>query len=647
MTADVHESPSSPQPRSARASGADHTAGFDDFYRDSRDRLLLQTFALTGDLAAARSAVREAFVVSWHHWRKTGRLDDPEMAVRPDAWRKALRRSTARPWHRKKDIAAEHRAILDALAALSVDQRKALLLTQLAAVSMDEMAQEIGLPLEAAERELQQGAAAFATELAIPTSAIPLSLSSLGAAIRSVTWPRVTIIRRAGAARRRAHTVIGGAAAVVALVAGGAVAHDATGDRPTLDRADVPAATSTPRPPGPAVTTLPDTALLPVDVVQEALPGRGWQQGTTTDNSSGNGLVLPCQTERYADPQGTSAWVRTFRNSAKPRAARSVVQLAEASSAEPRAIRTYRRALRWFTTCPTPAEKDAAPPRVQLVSTATLPGVGDQSALVVLRSRADGTTYVVGVARTGLYTTVTSLSAKVAPGQPGRVGVAQLLATAVGRMCANADGGACAPDKPKVVDRAPYRTGDVPWMLSELDLPPLTQDPGPWVGTPAAKLTEDRIDSGAVGCDTVHLFGKFRNQPVKDNQFRTFVLSDAKLPPEVGLTQTVGTLPTGAARAFVQRFREQMAACPDVDATAGTEVEQLAQDGDALSAWHLSTALPGDRTVEYDVAVLRRGTSVSVLVYVAAPRARMANPDFVALARRSVERLAVMGTPTS
>ncbi|MCY1310013.1 hypothetical protein D9M70_601640 [compost metagenome] len=125
------------------------------------------------------------------------------------------------------------------------------------------------------------------------------------------------------------------------------------------------------------------------------------------------------------------------------------------------------------------------------------------------------------------------------------------------------------------------------------------------------------------------------------------MLSDAKLPPEVGLTQTVGTLPAGAGKAFVQRFREQMAACPDLDATAGTEVEELAHDGEALSAWHLSTALPGDRTVEYDVAVLRRGTSVSVLVYVAAPRARMANPDFVALARRSVERLAVMGTPAS
>ena len=36
---------------------------FDVFYQDARERLLAQTFALTGDLAASRRAVRDAFVV--------------------------------------------------------------------------------------------------------------------------------------------------------------------------------------------------------------------------------------------------------------------------------------------------------------------------------------------------------------------------------------------------------------------------------------------------------------------------------------------------------------------------------------------------------------------------------------------------------
>lgn len=625
------------------ASSAELVDSFDAFYKEARDRLLLQTFALTGDLAVARSSVRESFVVVWHHWRKTSRLADPEMTARPIAWRKALRRNSARPWHRRKEIDPESKAILDALGALPVSQRKALLLTQLAAVTMDEMAHEIGLPLEAAERELQLGAAQFATQLEIPTSGIPLALSSLGNA-SSAIWPRVTIIRRAGAARRRAHTVIGSAAAVVALVAGGAVATDATGSRPTLDRTDVPGA-STPAAPGTASTTLPDSALLSVESVADHLPGRRWTQVATSDNSTGDGRVLPCQRDRYADPRGTAAWVRTFRNGADAKARPTFTQFAEASLDGERSLRTYVDTLRWFTACVPPRGDGAMPFRVQLVSTATLTGVGDQAVVLVLRSRADRTTHVVGVARTGMFTTVTAMGTDAAIGKVRRGGVARLLTDAVDRLCQLDGGGACSTDDPLVADRPAYPIGATPWLLSEVDLPPLSKDQGPWVGTPPAALTEDRVDSGAIGCETVHLFRSFRNRAIQGNQFRTFVLSEADLPPEVGLTQTVGALPGGAAAAFVARVREQMTACPDQDATAGTEVTELQTTGrgdKALSAWHLTTALPGDRSVEYDVAVVRNGTSVSLLVYVAAPRARIADGDFVALARRAQDRLRTM-----
>lgn len=635
---------------SSFVSSADLAASFDAFYRDTRDRLLLQTFALTGDLTVARSAVREAYVVAWHHWRKTSRLADPEMSVRPAAWRRAVRRSTTRPLRRRKDLDEQSRTILDALATLTLPQRKALLLTQLAAVTMEEMAHEIGLPLDAAERELQLGAAQLAMQLELPTSAIPLSLNSLAPATRTVTWPRVTIIRRAGVARRRAHTVIGTAAAVVALVAGGAVAMDATGARPTLDRADIPASSGPPMA-GPAVNALPDTALLPLGAVTAALPGRGWREGGTDDNSTGNGRVLPCQPDRYADQQGTAAWVRTFRDGPRKQSTRNVTQFAEASAAERAATRTYRRTVRWFATCPTPPDDPSAVPRIQLVSTAKVAGVGDQATLLVLRSRSRPmTTYVVGVARTGLFTTTTSLATDAPVQRVRRGAVATLLATAVQQMCALPDGGACADQPPTLVDRAPFPTGKTPWLLSEVDLPPLSTDPGPWVGTPTADLTKDRVDSGAIGCETVHLFGKFEKTSIQANQFRTFVLSGAKLPLEVGLTQTAGALPAVKARAFVNRLREQVSACPDLDESAGTEVSELASTSDRttdLTAWRLSTALPGDRTVEYAVAVLRHRTSVSLVVYVSAPQARIADGDFVALARRSLARLDQMDPYTA
>ena len=83
---------------------------FDAFYKDARSRLLLQTYALTGDLPAARSAVRDSFIVAWHHWRKVSRQDDPEVWVRPYAWTHAQRRHTARIWHRDKSLDPEPEA---------------------------------------------------------------------------------------------------------------------------------------------------------------------------------------------------------------------------------------------------------------------------------------------------------------------------------------------------------------------------------------------------------------------------------------------------------------------------------------------------------------------------------------------------------
>ena len=128
---------------------------FDDFYKSTRTSLLQQTFALTGDLPASRSAVRDAFVAAWHHWRKVSRLEDPEAWVRPLAWRHAQRRHSARIFHRDRKLDPEIRATLDALAKLPITQRKVLLLTHLADVSMADMAREVGLPLHDAETRLQ------------------------------------------------------------------------------------------------------------------------------------------------------------------------------------------------------------------------------------------------------------------------------------------------------------------------------------------------------------------------------------------------------------------------------------------------------------------------------------------------------------
>ncbi|MEQ6902839.1 hypothetical protein [Nocardioides sp. YIM 152588] len=620
----------------------DLAAGFDDFYVDARARLLLQTFALTGDLSASRSAVRDAFVVGWHHWRKLSRTESPEMSVRPRAWRNAQRRTTARPWGRTKDLDAENQATLTALAGLTTTQREALLLTQLAAVTMPEMAREIGLPLEAAERELQVGAAQFATQRDIPTAAIPVVLAALSSVTATVTWPRATIVRRAGAARRRAHTLVGVSTAVACLLAAGVLAGNPSGARPTLDRTAQP---STAAPSVPAVTvSLPDTAMLPLEEVQDHLARRGWQEGRTTDNSTGNGLVHPCQRTRYADAKGVGAWARTFRLK-EGDTDRKFVQTAEASATRKAARRSFREARTWFAACTPPANQARTRlPHTRLISTADAPGLGDEAAVFLLSNTDPDDTVVAGVARSGKFVTVTTLRTEIPAARADRDGLAALLGTAVDRLCTLPDGGGCAPTAVRLEDRDAFPAGRSAALISEIDLPPVGRSHGPLVGTPARQVTGERGTVG-VGCSTVQLNGEFRGAKVRTNLYRTFVFVDGDLPTTAGLTQVVGTLPQAKATEFVTAMRSQVAACPDEDTGAGTEVTELARVDDgasSLSAWRLRTALPGDRSVEYDLAVVREGTALTQLLYVAAEDARMSDADFVAVARRAAERLPQM-----
>src|SRR5215217_6079115 len=104
---------------------------FDAYYVETRTRLLHEAYALTGDAPASRAAVRDAFVVTWHHWRKVGALDDRDGYVRPLAFRRARRKHTARIWHRDKSLAPEARTTLDALSKLTPRQREVLVLNGL------------------------------------------------------------------------------------------------------------------------------------------------------------------------------------------------------------------------------------------------------------------------------------------------------------------------------------------------------------------------------------------------------------------------------------------------------------------------------------------------------------------------------------
>src|SRR3954447_18144840 len=621
-------------PQKSSRDAARSPEGFESFYKDVRARLLLQTYALTGDLHAAQRAVRDAMVVAWHHWRKVSRLDLPEDYVRPLAWTRAQRRSTARWWARQKDIDAESRATLDALGKLSTTQRKVLLLAHLTALPIDAMAREAGVTRANGERELQTATAQFSVHREVSSPGVRSAVEALAPALDSVRWPRPSIVMRAGSARRRAHTAVGVAGAVAALLVTGSLVTDASGARPALASKGIleGSSPSSPQPKEtapPAPDPLTPEALLGVQQVSAAIPGT-WSEGTTSTNTAGDGLVFTCQGGRYADMHGIGALVRTFTGTARTDTAKTDTaktdtaktdtakpgtaepgpltagQSAEASADADAAEHTYQTMLSWYAGCTSP--------RVQLLSTHRVTGVGDEAMLLVLRSWADPvTTQVVGVARTGGLTTtvVNTLTGLTDPAKdPDLAPSAGLLAKAVTGLCTLPDAGTCTAE-PEVKDSPVVPVGRHPSLLMEADLPPVPTIDEPWVGTPPTKAKQN---SAATRCDNTDF-----NGPDFTKAFtRTFVIPAAtQLPPEFGLSETVGALPPKEAQQFVDDLRGKLTKCPDND--LGTTVESLVDEesGPAdLSVWRLTVEVSQNRSVRFLMAVLRSGNAVAQLSFV-------------------------------
>jgi DNA-directed RNA polymerase specialized sigma24 family protein len=620
--------------------------GFEAFYKDVRGRLLLQSYALTGDLLAAQRAVRDAMVVAWHHWRKVSRLEQPEDYVRPLAWTRAQRRSTARWWARQKDIDAETRATLDALGKLSTAQRKVLLLTHLTALPIDHMAREVGITRATAERELQTASAQFAMHREVPSTGIRGVLEAMAPALESVRWPRPSIVMRAGSARRRAHTAVGVATAVAAVLVSGSLVTDASGARPALASKGIldgsSGAEQKEPPPPPPPDPLSPEALLGVQQVSAAIPG-SWTEGKTSSNTAGNGLVFTCQGGRYADMHGIGALVRTFtgtapkttkatkgtKGTAQLTAPLTAGQSAEASVDEAAGERTYKTTLDWYAGC--------ASPRVQLLSTHRVMGVGDEATLLVLRSWSEPvTTQIVGVARTGGLTTtvVNTLTGMTDPTkEPDLEPSAGLLATAVSGLCTLPDAGNCAV-VPKLKETSPVPVGKHPSLLIEADLPPVPTIDQPWVGT---QPTKAKVNVAATRCDDTQFTGPGFTKSLT----RTFVVPAAtQLPPEFGLSETVGALPPKQAHVFIGDIRDKLTKCPDDD--LGTDVEKLAVEESGrrdLYVWRLTVEVSEDRSVRFLMAAIREGGAVAQVTFVPSEDVSIGPDPFVTLVHRAQERL--------
>ncbi len=594
---------------------------FDAFYEESRGRLLLQAYALTGDLRAARGAIADAYAAAWHHWRKVSVLDDPESWVRPHAWRLAQRRHQTRIWHRERILDDEARETVEALRKLPVASRKMLLLTQLSTLGTSQMAREVGLTDTRAAEELAAATIQFGETLAITPESIRPRLAALADQLSGARFPDPERVRRDGTLRRRGHAVLGAAVGAATVLVAGLLVHSADGHPAVLgDQPTAPVSSAAPARLGTG------DLLGKADVTAALGTRRATGAVETDDNTTDDGRYVLCQGQPFAAPDGLGALVRRFNLSGRPRA--TAVQSVEHAANASAASAAYQRMTTWFTAC--------EEPRVQLLAAHRLDGLGDEATLLTLRSWAEPvTTHQVAVARTGALLTLTLLSTR---GKVDRIKPAVALSTdAVARLCrsdvAAESPGTCIGTVEPVRVTPPAARRPI-GMLQVLDLPPMPGADLPWAGTQPTKAV---VNAAATPCDNT----SFDAEQIKQARTRTFVIPGADLPTEFGITETLGRFPDAkAAKQFVQRVRTRMTACEKNDlGTEVTEISHHVRKAEELTTWLVETEISEDRSVIFRMGIMRRGTVVSQVGFTPGSRRDLAEGGFTPLTVRAMRRL--------
>jgi RNA polymerase sigma-70 factor (ECF subfamily) len=146
-----------------------------ELYAASYRRLLGQLIGVTGSVAEAEDVVQEAFVRGLDHPRRLLGANNPEAWLRTVAvnlarsrWRRAQRLVGLAPRlvEEPRDIDIDGNVVLfDALRMLPAGQREVIALHHLADLSVEEVADTLGLPTGTVKARLSRGRAALSTLL--------------------------------------------------------------------------------------------------------------------------------------------------------------------------------------------------------------------------------------------------------------------------------------------------------------------------------------------------------------------------------------------------------------------------------------------------------------------------------------------------
>lgn len=146
-----------------------------ELYAASYRRLLAQLVGVTGSVAEAEDVVQEAFVRGLDHPARLLGADNPEAWLRTVAvnlarsrWRRAQRlvRLAPRLVEEPRDIDTDgHLVLLEGLRRLPAGQREVIALHHLADLTVEQVAETLGVPTGTVKARLSRGRAALSTLL--------------------------------------------------------------------------------------------------------------------------------------------------------------------------------------------------------------------------------------------------------------------------------------------------------------------------------------------------------------------------------------------------------------------------------------------------------------------------------------------------
>jgi hypothetical protein len=592
---------------------------FNSFYSSTFSEAVQVTYAVCGDRQVAFEATVDAYRRAWRDWTKI-RDHHPLGWVRNEAWKlTALSRGT-HPLRRKHEEDSDTQ-LLEALAELSVDDRRLIVLMTLGNTDLEEASREVGVPAEEGIESVTTALASLEAALRQSIDTIERRMHGLASATESLEVPPAATVRTAAKRGRQRNTVLLVAAAV-AILGGGLVATD--GDA---------LATSSALPQRQKIGAERRDVLLDSEKIDKGNllssaqvstldPESTWAVDGTDENVKNTTPYATCPTKRYADADPLKVFVRTF--SAKGATEERVAQAIEVSRSDEIASKTYERLVQWYSDC--------EHPRVQLVAAYTVQRpFGDFQILRLRSHRSPERTFTVGFSHSGTVTSTLVHEVDGASG-PSIPVFARTLNDSVAKVCKDS-GGECT-DKILVKRTDPPPTSDAPSFLGIVDLPPIRNVDKVWAGASVPATT----NPAATQCDKASFTGK----DVTGAAARIYVLYQATtLPKQFGVAETVGRFSSPAdAKAFVKRTTGRLNTCSDKNLSAKIDQHESfktsAYSGDV---WRVSVEVTKGTRAYYRTSLIRRGSDVAQVTFTPAGRYDITQKVFEELALRAATRL--------